>query len=285
MSFQLGFHAASAGTLEKTAESAAAQGANAYQIFSSSPRMWHAPPPDKTQAQLLERARTKLGLTPLVIHANYLINLCSADSGIRAKSIAAFRGEVDRAIVLGAEYLVVHPGSSKDIGMEEAIRLGAAGLIEATQGMSSQRLQILLENSAGQGSAVGCRLEEIAELRQRSQKDVSIGIGYCLDTCHLFSAGFPIHLEEGLQGTLELAEALLGLDKVPVIHTNDSKTPLGSHVDRHDNIGHGQIGLEAFGRIINCPQLRDKVFILETPSEDDGHLRDMAVLRGLRKAG
>ena len=285
MSFRLGFHASSAGTLEKTAIGAAALGANAYQIFSSSPRMWHAPPPDKSQAILLERARTQLDLTPLVIHANYLINLCSADSAIRMKSIAAFRGEIDRAIVLGAEYLVVHPGSAKDLAMEEAIRLGAEGLIEAAKGKTSQRLKILLENSAGQGSAVGCKLEEIAELKKRSESDVAMGIGYCLDTCHLFSAGFPIHLEEGLAGTLELAHALLGLENVPVIHTNDSKTPLGSHVDRHDNIGQGQIGLEAFGRIINTPELRNKVFILETPAEDDGHLRDMAALRSLRKAG
>ena len=134
MPFRLGFHASSAGTLEKTAIGAAALGANAYQIFSSSPRMWHAPPPDKSQAILLERARTQLDLTPLVIHANYLINLCSADSAIRMKSIAAFRGEIDRAIVLGAEYLVVHPGSAKDLAMEEAIRLGAEGLIEAAKG-------------------------------------------------------------------------------------------------------------------------------------------------------
>ena len=201
------------------------------------------------------------------------------------KSISAFRGEIDRAIVLGAEYLVVHPGSAKDLAMEDAIRLGAEGLIEAAKGKTSDRLKILLENSAGQGSAVGCKLEEIAELKKRSESEVAIGIGYCLDTCHLFAAGFPIHLEEGLAGTLELAQALLGLENVPVIHTNDSKTPLGSHVDRHDNIGQGHIGLEAFGRIINTPQLRDKVFILETPVEDDGHLRDMAALRGLRKAG
>ena len=283
MSFRLGFHASSAGTLEKTADFVAGMGGNTFQIFSSSPRMWHAPPPDKTQALLLERARTKLDLFPLVIHANYLINLCSADAAIRAKSISAFRGEIERALVLGAEYLVVHPGSSKDQTVAEAIELGAKGLIEAAQGKSSERLQILLENTAGQGAAVGCKLEELAVLRDLSREHVGIPVGYCLDTCHLFAAGFPIHQADGLAATLAHVEQDVGLENVPVIHTNDSKPALGSHVDRHDNIGKGQIGLEAFERIINEPRLRQKAFVLETPSEDDGHLKDMAALRGLRK--
>ena len=278
----MGFHASSAGTLEKTADFVASMGGNAFQIFSSSPRMWHAPPPDRTQALLLERARAKLDLFPLVIHANYLINLCSADSGIRGKSIAAFRGEIERAIVIGAEYLVVHPGSSKDLAIEDAIKLGVAGLIEAAGDKSSTRLKILLENTAGQGAAVGCKLEELAALKQGSQASVAIPIGYCLDTCHLFAAGFPIHLADGLADTLAIVEQLLGLENVPVIHTNDSKPAFGSRVDRHDNIGKGQIGLAAFERIINEPRLRDKAFILETPSEDDGHIRDMAALRKLR---
>jgi deoxyribonuclease IV len=283
MSFRLGFHASSAGTLEKTAEFVAGMGGNTFQIFSSSPRMWHAPPPDKTQALLLERARAKLDLFPLVIHANYLINLCSADAGIRAKSISAFRGEIERALVIGAEYLVVHPGSSKDQTVAEAIELGAKGLIEAAQGKSSERLHILLENTAGQGAAVGCNLEELALLRQLSHEQVGLPVGFCLDTCHLFAAGFPIHQPEGLASTLAHVEQYLGLENVPVIHTNDSKPALGSHVDRHDNIGKGQIGLEAFERIINEPRLRDKAFVLETPSEEDGHAKDMAALRGLRK--
>ena len=285
MSFRLGFHAASAGTLEKTAEFVAGLGGNTFQIFSSSPRMWYAPPPDRTQSLLLERARTKLDLFPLVIHANYLINLCSADAAIRAKSISAFRGEIERAIVIGAEYLVVHPGSSKDLAIEDAIQLGVEGIIEAAKDKTSTRLKILLENTAGQGAAVGCKLEELAALRQGSQDNVAIPIGYCLDTCHLFAAGFAIHQADGLADTLAHADHLLGLENVPVIHTNDSKPAFGSRVDRHDNIGHGQIGIEAFERIINEPRLRDKAFILETPAEDDGHARDMATLRNLRRPG
>lgn len=278
---RLGFHASSAGTLEKTAERAAELGANAMQIFSASPRMWYAPAPDKTQATLLERAREKLGITPLVIHANYLINLCSADDDIRAKSIKAFRGEVTRGIALGAEYLVFHPGSSKGLTVDDAIVRGAAGLIEATEGLESTRLGILFENAAGQGSAVGAKLEEIASLHQLTNGKVGLRLGYCLDTCHLFAAGYDISTEDGLRATLAEAEAVLGLANVPVIHTNDSKTPLGSHVDRHDNIGEGQIGLEAFRRILNSPPLFDKAFILETPTENDGDRRDLALLRSL----
>ena len=285
MSFRLGFHAASAGTLEKTANFVAGLGGNTFQIFSSSPRMWYAPPPDRTQSLFLERVRSKLDLFPLVIHANYLINLCSADAGIRAKSISAFRGEIERAIVIGAEYLVVHPGSSKDLPVEQAIQLGVEGLIEAAKDKTSTRLKILLENTAGQGAAVGCKLEELAALRKGSQDNVAMPIGYCLDTCHLFAAGFAIHQADGLADTLAHADHLLGLENVPVIHTNDSKPAFGSRVDRHDNIGQGQIGLVAFERIINEPRLRDKAFIHETPSEYDGHFRDMAALRNLRRPG
>lgn len=283
MTKRLGFHAGSAGTLEKTAERAAELGANAMQIFSASPRMWYAPAPDKTQALLLERARERLGITPLVIHANYLINLCSADDEIRAKSIKAFRGEITRGIALGAEYLVFHPGSSKGLTVEEAIIRGAAGLLEAVQGLESERLGILFENAAGQGSAVGAKLEEIAALHALTTGKVGFRLGYCLDTCHLFAAGFDISTEAGLVATFTHAEAVLGLAHVPVIHTNDSKTALGSHVDRHDNIGAGLIGLEAFRRILNAPELKDKTFILETPTENEGDRRDLALLRSLLK--
>ena len=278
---RLGFHAGSAGTLEKTAERAAELGANAMQIFSASPRMWYAPAPDKTQAALLEKARVLLGITPLVIHANYLINLCSADDEIRAKSIKAFRGEITRGMALGAEYLVFHPGSSKGSTVDAAIERGAAGLIEAAEGLESERLSILFENAAGQGSAVGAKLEEIATLKQLTGGKVGLRLGYCLDTCHLFAAGFDVRSAEGLTATLDHADAVLGLKHVSVIHTNDSKTPLGSRVDRHDNIGAGLIGLEAFRRILNAPQLQDKAFILETPTENEGDRKDLALLRRL----
>jgi deoxyribonuclease-4 len=214
--------------------------------------------------------RDKHDLYPLVIHDSYLINLASASPGLRAQSIAAFRCEIERAVAIGADYLVMHPGNHKDQSLEQGMVNIIQSLGEAARGIQSTRLQILLENTAGARNSIGARFEELAALRELSQQLLDIEVGFCLDTCHLFVQGFDVSTPEGLRHTVKSADQLLGLNHVKVIHTNDAKAPLGSHLDRHQNIGEGYIGLDGFRRILNHPKLRGKAFILETPVDNEG---------------
>ena len=282
---RLGIHTSTAGSLENAALHAAELGANTFQIFSSSPRMWRARPPDPAQIKLLEAARRRFDLRPLVIHVSYLVNLASADPVIRAKSIAACRGELDRAAAIGAEYLVLHPGSYRGRSVEEGIADFVAALRDAATGFHSRGLTVLLENTAGAGSHLGSRFEELASIRERAGEVTNLRIGYCLDTCHLLAAGFDIATPAGLRATVRGAESLLGLANVRVFHVNDSKTPLGSRVDRHANIGEGHIPLAAFRRILQHPKLRGKPFILETPIDEPGDdRRNLDTLKRLARA-
>lgn len=240
--------------------------------------MWRAATPAAHVIAQLKQVRERHGLAPLVIHDNYLINLASFDPEIRAKSIAAFRGELQRALAIGAEYLVFHPGSAREHSPEDAIAAVASGLREAARGLSGP-LMLLIENTAGQGKALGSQLDELAEIRARSVTEFEIG--YCIDTCHALASGYDVASERGWAAFVEEVERRLGWERIPVIHANDSKGGLGSKLDRHANIGDGCIGEAGFRRILRDPHTRDKAFILETPFEDDGDRRDLAALRRL----
>ena len=279
---RVGLHTSIAGALEGAALEAAKLGANTFQIFSSSPRMWKASVPSAPAIKLLNNAREKHDLFPLVIHDSYLINLASADEVIRRKSIDAFRGELQRAIAIGAEFLVAHPGNYKGQTIEQGIYRVVEGVAEAAQGLTFGKLTLLLENTVGAGAQLGGKFEELHVMREFAPKLTDLPIGFCLDTCHLLGAGYDITTEAGLADTLAEADRLLGLDNVHVIHANDSKGKLGSHLDRHQNIGEGEIGLEAFRRIVNHPQLRKKAFILETPVDNPGDdRRNLETLKAL----
>jgi len=244
--------------------------------------MWRARVPDPAQVRAFEEIRRRHDIRPLVIHANYLINLASRDAAIRAKSIAAFRGELDRAAILGAEFLVVHPGSYKGQALEEGISACAGGLGEAAAGCRASGVTVLLENTAGSGSALGSRFEELRAIRDLARGSSHVPIGYCLDTCHLFAAGFDLSTVAGLRATLARAARVLKLAHIHVFHANDSKTPLGSRVDRHAKIGQGHIGIEPFRRLLANPKLRRKAFISETPVESEGDdRRNLETLRSL----
>jgi deoxyribonuclease-4 len=279
-----GLHTSIAGSLEGAALEAAALGANTFQIFSSSPRQWKASTHSAAAIRLLQRVREKHDLYPLVIHANYLINLASADAVVRKKSIQAFRGELERAHAIGAEYLVAHPGNYKGHSVEQGIFHFLEGVAEAARGFTSGQVMLLIENTAGAGAQLGRRFQELHAMREFAPKMTDLPVGFCLDTCHLFAAGFDVSSAKGLQATLAEADRLLGLENVRVIHTNDSKGALGSRLDRHQHIGKGEIGLEGFARILNHPKLRNKPFILETPVENPGDDRtNLQTLKQLRK--
>jgi deoxyribonuclease-4 len=218
----------------------------------------------------LKRARDKHDLTPLVIHDNYLINLAAADETIRAKSVEAFRGELERAIAIGAEYLVAHPGNYRGQTLEQGILRFLEGIAQASAGLKFGKLMLLAECTVGAGAQIGGRFEELAAIREFAPRLTDLQVGFCLDTCHLLAAGYDVAASAGLRRVIAEADSILGLENVKVIHANDSKTPLGSHVDRHQHIGQGYIGVDGFRRILTHPQLRSKAFILETPLEQDG---------------
>jgi deoxyribonuclease-4 len=232
--------------------------------------MWRAAMPAPEAVKEFRDFREQHDLRPVVIHDAYLINMASADEGIRAKSTDAFRGELDRAVALDVEYLVMHPGSAKDQTAEQAITILAESIARASKGLKPGRLSLLLENTAGAGLTLGRNLRELREIRDLVQSRVPYPVAYCLDTCHLFASGYDVASARGLAQTVSEAEDVLGLDQVPVIHTNDSKGALGSRLDRHANIGEGQIGLEGFRRILNHPKLKTKAFVLETPIDEPG---------------
>lgn len=269
-STRIGIHTSIAGDITEALESAKNLGCNALQIFSASPRMWPtggaALVPGPVAMQFRARRR-ELQLGPLVIHDNYLINLCSPDRVVRVRSIQTFHDEIVRALALGADFLVAHPGSPLGGPRRRAMSEVAQGIRVAVRGMKLGHVRILLENTSGMGSALGYRLEELRTILDECR---GLPMGVCIDTAHAFEAGYPIHTADGLEKTLEAIEKTIGLRNVHVLHCNDSKTPFGSRVDRHAGIGEGHIGREAFQRILNHPLLRGRAFILETPIDKPG---------------
>jgi len=276
-SLRIGIHTSIAGSYLNALESAQKLGCNALQIFSASPRMWDrgtARIPD-TDAAAFRARRTELGLGPLVIHANYLINLAAQQPMLRTRSIQAFHEELVRGIALGADFVVVHPGSRGESNSRLAISTIIESVKQATKRVPLGNMRILIENTAGMGSAVGSTLEEVADIVSGLSE---LNAGACLDTAHLFAAGYDIASEKGLEQTIEHIDKTIGLDNVPVFHANDSKIPLGGKVDRHAHIGEGKIGATAFGRILKHPRLGaippagvlGRTFLLETPIEEPG---------------
>ena len=279
---RLGIHTSIAGGLERSAIRAAELGANTFQIFSTSPRQWKGSVPSLPAITLLNREREHHDLTPLVIHDNYLINLASADEVVRARSIEAFRGELERATALGAEYLVAHPGNYKGQTIEQGIWNFLEGVATSAKALQFPKLMLLVECTVGAGAQLGSRFEELHVIRDYAGRMTDLPVGFCLDTCHLLAAGYDVATADGLAKTVAEADRILGLENVHVIHANDSKTPLRSHVDRHENIGEGYIGLDGFRRILTHPKLRSKAFILETPVEKDGDdRRNLETLKSL----
>ena len=249
--------------------------------------MWRAKTPDAQQIKALTKLREQHDLMPLAVHDSYLINLAAPPSVIREKSIEAFQGELERALLIGAEYLVTHPGNYKGLTVEQGMLNVAEAIVLAWRGVGPElqreaKLAILLENTAGAGAQLGGKLEELAAIRELVTPYLDIPVEFCLDTCHCYVSGFDLAQEAGLAELIRHASGILGLDKIPIVHANDAKTPLGSHADRHANIGAGYIGLEGFRRILNCPEFCEKAFILETPVDKPGDdLRNITVLKEL----
>src|ERR1700751_3196301 len=270
---RIGIHLSTAGGVFLAAERARAIGANTFQIFSSSPRMWRAMRLFEEHCARMRELRQRYDCSPLVIHASYLVNLCSQSSEVRDKSVIAFRGEVQRALALGAEYLVQHPGSWRGLTREDGLRLAAEAIGEATDGIRFDEcdFRILIENTAGAEFSLGGTFEQVAELVERLRPVVPVAV--CLDTCHCHVAGYDLISAEGYEEKLRLVKASVGLQAIRVWHMNDAKAARGSKLDRHQHIGKGTIGLEPFRRLLNDPRFAHCAFIAETPVNEEGDER------------
>ena len=278
---RIGVHVGTAGGTWTAVERAVAAGANTFQIFSASPRMWKAAPvkPEDAAKMLALRAQHDVG--PVAVHASYLINLCSQTESVRQNSTTAFRGEVERALALGAEYLVLHPGSWKGLTREEGLRLAAQSIEQAIDGVDfAGNFKILIENTAGAEFSLGGKLEQVAELVECLKACAPVAV--CLDTCHVHVAGYDIVSTDGYIETMKLVESTVGFDAVKVWHCNDAKAAMGSKLDRHEHIGEGTIGAEAFRRLLHDERFSHAAFIAETPVDAPGdEARNVGVLRTL----
>jgi deoxyribonuclease-4 len=279
---RIGIHTSIAGGVENAAERAYRLGCNTFQIFSTSPRQWRPYELGREQCQAMKRLRRKYDLKPLVIHANYLINLAGMNEAFLKKSMESFRGELERGLALGAEYLVLHPGSFRGGSREKGLARVAAAITAASQGLDLAKggLMILIENTAGAEFSLGGTFEQVAELLELLRMTVSVGA--CIDTCHTHVAGYDIVSEEGRDLTLRYLEHTVGLKNVRVWHCNDAKAERGSRLDRHEHIGRGRLGLDVFRALLNDRRLKHAAFIAETPIDGPGDdLRNVEALKAL----
>ncbi len=283
---RIGIHLSTAGGAHTAVERAQAVGANTFQIFTSSPRMWRAAPVAAEVAAKMRALRAEHDIGPAVVHANYLINLASQNEDVLEKSSVAFRGEVERALALGAEFLVLHPGSWKGLTREEGLRRAAAGIERAVEGMdfAGKPFHLLIENTAGSEHSLGGSLEQVAELVELLRTHLPVGA--CLDTCHTHVAGYDIVSEGGWEETVRQIESTIGAQHVRVWHTNDAKAARGSKLDRHEHIGEGMIGAGPFRRLLNDARFAHCAFIAETPVDEPGDIeKNVRTLQGLYAVG
>ncbi|HKB08267.1 MAG TPA: deoxyribonuclease IV [Candidatus Polarisedimenticolia bacterium] len=274
----LGAHMSIAGGLDLAIERGAAIGCTAIQIFDKSNNQWAARVLGDDEVARFRKARLRTGIDEVIAHASYLINLCSPDDALYRKSIDAVVLELERCSRLGVDWLVVHPGGHKGEGDEFGIRRMAAAIDEVhrrQEGCSG----IAVETTAGQGTILGHTFEQIGAILARVKRSERIGV--CLDTCHVFAAGYDLRDPRSYAETMRRFEGEIGLDRLRAVHVNDSKRDLGSRVDRHEHIGRGRLGLQAFRQVMNDPRLWTVPLILETPKDETSYVEDVMNLKTL----
>jgi deoxyribonuclease-4 len=278
----LGAHQSIAGGYYKAVEIAHRTGCDCVQVFTKNNNQWRAKPISPDEAQKFRDALKTLGISHPVAHDSYLINLASPDNELWKKSIDAFVVELQRAAQLGIPYVVTHPGSYTTSTEARGLKRIVRALNEVHRQTKGVAAQCLLENTAGQGSNLGWRFEHLAAIRDGLREPDRLG-GVCIDTCHLFAAGYALSSEKDVKSTLRALDKVIGLGHVKAFHLNDSKTKFGSRVDRHAGIGRGEIGLEAFRVLLNDRRLRRTPMYLETPKGlENGQDLDTINLNTLR---
>ncbi len=269
---RFGAHMSIAGGLHLAFERAVEAGCDCLQVFVKNQRQWRAPALTRQAVTLWKQARHRTGLGPVIAHATYLINLASPDRALWRRSITTYTDELRCCERLGIAGLVVHPGSHNDSGETRGIRRIAEALNVIHARTAGFRVSTVLETTAGQGTGVGSRFEHLAEIISLTEARGRVAI--CADTCHLFAAGYDLTTEEGYAATFEAFDHMISLDRLLCFHMNDSKKPLGSHVDRHEHIGKGCLGRSAFRRLVNDPRFLGRPMLLETPKGLDARGRD-----------
>jgi deoxyribonuclease IV len=262
---RIGFHAPIKGGLHNALIVAKETGCDTVQLFSRNPRGWMAKTLTTEDVALFHKTRRLTKLKPISIHCNYLVNLASADGPVLEKSRISFREELVRALLLGVDYLIVHPGSARGSCEADGIQTCIDSLKLACRKLPMGNLRILLENTAGQGECIGHRFEHLREIMDGCPK---LPLGVCFDTAHAFTAGYDIREEDGLQAVIQRLDKTVKTKNVRAIHFNDSRAAYNSRVDRHWHIGEGHIGAEALRRVARHPKLAHAAFILETPYDD-----------------
>jgi deoxyribonuclease-4 len=263
---RIGVHVSIAGKIYESVDRAGALGCDTMQIFSRSPRGWAASSLLDEDVQEFRRRRAERKIFPLIVHIPYLINLATPNERLYRKSVDAYIEDIKRADLLGADYFVTHLGSHTGSGEAQGIERFSHALNEIIK-EANPKTMILLETTAGSGSWLGYKFEHIQEILGNLRTSENVGV--CLDTAHVFEAGYDIKTAEGLGATLGLFDRLVGSRLIKVVHFNDSGTACASHADRHAHIGKGEIGLAALSRIIRHPKLCDAAFIMETPKKTD----------------
>ncbi|MBI5902287.1 MAG: deoxyribonuclease IV [Deltaproteobacteria bacterium] len=279
----IGVHTSIAGGVSNSIDRAVALGCDAVRIFGRNPRTWSFSPVEGTEAGLFKSKREKAGLWPVAVHTTYLINLCAPVEETFEKSVNLFKLELASAEALGADYLVTHLGSPGELGGEFARARILEALREAAQDGLGKKTGILLENTAGSGHTYGSSLHEIGMVAKGAE-GFGLRVGLCLDTCHAFAAGYAMTTPAEVEGLVSTLDREAGLERVKLIHLNDSKGAFGSRLDRHEHIGEGHIGREGFTAILSHLALSKIPMILETPkkSEDDDR-RNLKTVRDILK--
>lgn len=255
-----------AGKIYDALKRAKALKCDTMQIFSRNPRGWQAQDLEDEDVSIFAKLKSEYGIAPVVVHIPYIINLATPDDSLYERSISSYIDDIKRADQLGVEYFVTHLGSHKGAGEDTGIKRFSSA-IQKILNKADPRATILLENTAGSGDGIGYKFEHIKSILDLLGGTKKVGV--CLDTAHSFEAGYDIKTKKGLNATLGKFDKLIGLDRIKVVHFNDSLSLMGSHVDRHQHLGKGEIGLEALGRVINNSGLKHAAFIMETPKESD----------------
>ena len=273
-----GFHVSSAGGLSRAVDRALERECTCLQIFCDNPRAWATHPRAGEELEEFRRRRQAAGLTPLAVHACYLINPCAPDRAVFRRSVQRLAFELALAADLGAEFYVLHPGSSRGRSPAWGVRRARDAIARAFTA-AGRGPRLLLENTAGQGANLGYRFEHLGAIIERMDEGKRMGI--CFDTCHALAAGYDLRTVDGFHQVMEELDRTVGLDRLGAFHVNDSKKGLGSRVDRHDHIGEGEVGLEGFRGLMNDARFTEVPMVLETP-KDKEMTQDVENLKKLR---
>lgn len=278
-----GCHMSIAGGLENALYEAQSLQMGCLQVFTKNQRQWKAPPLTEEQVERWKAAQEQTGLERVVSHDSYLINLASPKTEVRRKSIALYREELTRCDRLGIRHLVMHPGAHLGEGEAQGIAAVAEAFNKLHAELPGLKVITCLEITAGQGTTLGYTFEQLAQIIEQVHEPQRMGV--CLDTAHLLGAGYDLTSKAGAQRVLKECDAVLGLDRVHVLHLNDSKAQRGSRKDRHEHIGHGYVSLDAFSVVVNAPKLKHATRILETPKAQapDGRPWDVVNIEALKR--